>query len=53
MVSILIYLIWDLSQIMLLGMAVFYGMSGIVIRAGGILRRRLRPVQPEPEVPFG
>lgn len=52
LVGVLIYLIWDLSQIMLLGMAVFYGMSGIVIRAGGIVRRRLRPVPREPEVPF-
>jgi len=53
LVSILIYLIWDLSQVMLLGMAAVYGMSGIVIRAGGIVRRRLRPVEHEPEVPFG
>jgi CDP-diacylglycerol--serine O-phosphatidyltransferase len=52
LVGVLIYLIWDLSQIMLLGMAVFYGMSGIVIRAGGIVRRRLRPVPRETEVPF-
>ena len=54
LVSILIYLIWDLSQVMLLGMAVCYMFSGIVIRAGGIVRRRLRPVQPpQPEAPFG
>jgi CDP-diacylglycerol---serine O-phosphatidyltransferase len=53
LVSVMIYLIWDLSQIMLLGMSILYSMSGIVIRAGGIVRRRLRPGQQEPEVPFG
>ena len=45
--SILIYLVWDLSQPMLLGMSACYVLSGIVIRAGGIVRRRLRPAQPE------
>jgi len=45
--GILILLVWDLSQPMLLGMSVCYVMSGIVIRAGGIVRRRLRPQQPE------
>jgi len=53
LVSVLIYLIWELSQVMLLGMAVAYGMSGIVIRGGGIVRRRLRRAPREPEVPFG
>ncbi|HEY2843463.1 MAG TPA: CDP-diacylglycerol--serine O-phosphatidyltransferase [Bryobacteraceae bacterium] len=53
LVSIVIYLVWELSQPMLLGMALCYSMSGIIIRAGGIVRRRLRPVQREPEVPFG
>ena len=43
LVSILIYLIWDLSQPMLLGMSICYVLSGIVIRAGGIVRRRLQP----------
>jgi CDP-diacylglycerol---serine O-phosphatidyltransferase len=47
--SILIYLIWSLSQPMLLGMSVCYVMSGIVIRAGGIIRRRLRPSHPQSE----
>jgi CDP-diacylglycerol---serine O-phosphatidyltransferase len=45
--SILIYLVWDLSQPMLLGMSACYVLSGIVIRAGGIIRRRLRPAHPE------
>jgi CDP-diacylglycerol--serine O-phosphatidyltransferase len=47
--SILIYLIWDLSQPMLLGMSVCYVLSGILIRAGGIIRRRMRPAQPQSE----
>ena len=49
LLSILIYLIWSLSQPMLLAMSVCYVMSGIVIRAGGIVRRRLRPSHPQPE----
>jgi CDP-diacylglycerol--serine O-phosphatidyltransferase len=48
-VSILIYLIWDLSQPVLLAMSICYVLSGIVIRAGGIVRRRLRPSQPQPD----
>ena len=47
--SILIYLIWSLSQPVLLAMSVAYVLSGIVIRAGGIVRRRLRPSRPELE----
>jgi CDP-diacylglycerol--serine O-phosphatidyltransferase len=45
--SILIYLVWDLSQPMLLGMSLCYVLSGIALRAGGIIRRRLRPAHPE------
>ena len=45
--SILIYLVWDLSQPMLLGMSLCYVLSGIVIRGGGIIRRRLRPARPQ------
>jgi CDP-diacylglycerol---serine O-phosphatidyltransferase len=47
--SILIYLIWDLSQPMLLGMSLCYVLSGILIRAGGIIRRRLRPGHSQPD----
>jgi CDP-diacylglycerol--serine O-phosphatidyltransferase len=47
--SILIYLIWNSSEEMLLGMSACYVLSGIVIRAGGIVRRRLRHHPPEPE----
>jgi CDP-diacylglycerol--serine O-phosphatidyltransferase len=48
----LIYLIWYYSQPVLLALAVLYVSTGIVIRAGGILRRRFRPTpprHPEPE----
>jgi CDP-diacylglycerol--serine O-phosphatidyltransferase len=48
-IIILLYLIWDLSQPVLLGMSLCYVLSGIVIRAGGIVRRRLRPSQSETE----
>ncbi|MEQ1885893.1 MAG: CDP-diacylglycerol--serine O-phosphatidyltransferase [Bryobacteraceae bacterium] len=44
----MIYLIWNFSQPALLGLAVIYVGSGIVIRIGGILRRRLRPHPPAP-----
>jgi CDP-diacylglycerol--serine O-phosphatidyltransferase len=52
-IIILLYLIWDLSQPVLLGMSLCYALSGIVIRAGGIVRRRLRPPQREPEHQVG
>lgn len=52
-VIILLYLIWDLSQPMLLGMSICYTLSGIVIRAGGIIRRRFRPGHREPEHQVG
>jgi CDP-diacylglycerol--serine O-phosphatidyltransferase len=38
----LIYLIWNFSQPVLLLLAIVYVGSGIVIRAGGVVRRRLR-----------
>jgi CDP-diacylglycerol--serine O-phosphatidyltransferase len=52
-IIILLYLIWDLSQPVLLGMSLCYALSGIVLRAGGIVRRRLRPPQQEPEHQVG
>jgi CDP-diacylglycerol--serine O-phosphatidyltransferase len=53
-VGSLIYLIWNFSQPVLLGMAVCYVGSGILIRAGGIVRRRIRPAPPrEPEHQVG
>jgi CDP-diacylglycerol--serine O-phosphatidyltransferase len=54
LVGSLIYLIWNFSQPVLLGMSVCYVGSGILIRAGGILRRRIRPTPPrEPEHQVG
>lgn len=45
----LIYLIWNYSRPVLLAMAVAYVGSGIVVRAGGVLRRRFRPHPPQTE----
>jgi CDP-diacylglycerol--serine O-phosphatidyltransferase len=42
-----IYLIWNFPQTVLLGLAVTYVGSGIVVRIGGMLRRRFRHAQPE------
>lgn len=49
----LIYLIWNYSQPVLLGMAICYVGSGIVIRVGGVLKRRLHPMPPPPEHQVG
>jgi len=49
----LIYLVWNFPQPMLLGLSVCYVGSGILIRVGGILRRRLRHPPPEPEHQIG
>lgn len=38
----LIYLVWNYSQPVLLGMATFYAGSGIVIRLGGLIKRWFR-----------
>jgi CDP-diacylglycerol--serine O-phosphatidyltransferase len=45
----MIYLIWYFSQAALLALMGGYVLSGIVIRVGGIARRRLRPSPPSPE----
>jgi CDP-diacylglycerol--serine O-phosphatidyltransferase len=42
----IIYLIVSFSQVALFAMTVSYVLSGIVIRIGGIVRRRLRPTPP-------
>ena len=44
----LIYLIWNYSQPVLLAISAVYVSTGIFIRAGGIIRRRLRPHPPSP-----
>ena len=49
----LIYLVWQFSRPVILGMAVAYFASGIVIRLGGILRRRFRPARHAPEHQVG
>jgi CDP-diacylglycerol--serine O-phosphatidyltransferase len=49
----LIYLIWNYSQPVFLAMALAYVGSGVVIRIGGIVKRRLKhspPRQPEHQV---
>jgi CDP-diacylglycerol---serine O-phosphatidyltransferase len=46
-----IYLIWNFSQTALLALSVGYVLSGIAIRIGGAIRRRLRPSPPHPEPP--
>jgi CDP-diacylglycerol---serine O-phosphatidyltransferase len=47
-VGAFIYAIWNYSQPVLLLLAVTYVGSGIVIRIGGLIRRRWRPVPPPP-----
>ena len=55
LVASLIFLIANYSQIVLLGMSVVYVGSGIVVRIGGIIRRRFRPSQGQgqPETQVG
>jgi len=44
----LIYLVWMYPQPVLLAISTLYVSAGIVIRAGGIIRRRFRPHHPPP-----
>jgi CDP-diacylglycerol--serine O-phosphatidyltransferase len=48
-----IYLIWNFSQPALLALSMGYVLSGIAIRVGGAVRRRMRPapLQPQPQPP--
>src|SRR6185295_5789039 len=48
-----IYLIWNFPQPAVFGMSVAYVLSGIVIRVGGLVRRRMRPPPPRPEHQIG
>lgn len=48
MLASLIYLIWIASQPVLLAMAVVYVGSGMALRLGGLLRRRIKPPPPSP-----
>jgi CDP-diacylglycerol--serine O-phosphatidyltransferase len=53
LVGIVIFLVASFSKPALLAMSVAYMLSGIVIRLGGIMRRRLKPPPPEPEHQVG
>jgi CDP-diacylglycerol--serine O-phosphatidyltransferase len=44
--SAMIYGFWNYSQIMMLGLSMAYVLSGIVVRAAGLLRR-MRPARPK------
>jgi CDP-diacylglycerol---serine O-phosphatidyltransferase len=48
----LIYAIMNYGRVVLLVMAVAYVGSGIIIRIGGMIRRRLRPSPPHPSYPL-
>jgi CDP-diacylglycerol---serine O-phosphatidyltransferase len=48
--GIIIYLLWNFSKPVLLALAVTYVSSGIAVRIGGLVRRRLHPTAaPHPE----
>jgi CDP-diacylglycerol---serine O-phosphatidyltransferase len=53
LVGSLIYLIWNFSQPVLLGATASYVASGILIRVGGIVRRRFKHAPREPEHQVG
>jgi CDP-diacylglycerol---serine O-phosphatidyltransferase len=53
LVGALIYSIANYSRAVLLAMALFYVGSGIVIRLGGMIRRRLRPAPRGPATTHG
>jgi CDP-diacylglycerol--serine O-phosphatidyltransferase len=48
-----IYLLWTYTEPVLLAITTAYVLSGIAIRAGGIIRRRLRHAPREPEHQIG
>jgi CDP-diacylglycerol--serine O-phosphatidyltransferase len=45
----LIYLIWNYSQLVLFLLPFTYVTSGILIRLGGLIKRRMKPMPPPPE----
>ncbi len=53
LVGIVIFLVATFSRPALLAMSVAYMLSGIVIRIGGVMRRRLKPPPPAPEHQVG
>jgi CDP-diacylglycerol--serine O-phosphatidyltransferase len=50
LVGAFIYSLWNYAQLLFLAMSTAYVASGIVIRIGGILRRRLRHAPHNPEI---
>ena len=53
LIGSLILLIWNFSQPVLIGVAGCYVASGIAIRLGGIIRRRMKPTPRTPEHQVG
>lgn len=49
LIGVLLYLMWNFSKAVLLALAVVYVGSGIVVRIGGLFRRRVHPVVEQPE----
>jgi hypothetical protein len=49
----IIYLLWTYTPQVLLAITTVYVASGIAVRIGGIVRRRLRRSAPEPERQLG
>ena len=45
----LIYLIWNYSQLVLFALAFTYVISGILIRLGGLIKRRSKSMPPPRE----
>ena len=48
-----LFLVFNFSQLVLLAMGVWYTGSGIAVRLGGLLQRKVRPVAPAPEHQVG
>ncbi len=53
LIGAVIFLVWRFSRPALLAMSVSYMLSGIIIRIGGVMRRRLKPPPPQPEHQVG
>ena len=47
-VAVMLYAFWNFSQLVLLAVTVGYMLTGILIRLGGVARRRFRPSPPPP-----
>lgn len=49
LMGVFIYLLWNYSRPALLALGTFYVGSGLVVRLGGLMKRRFRSVPPQPE----